>query len=98
MKKIFQVFFDVHLCLPVGVRRNFFRGGKTAFCLSVSVADDATQIDMHKTLYPFYAIKKMPNATATVANSVPSKKIYTEQMFVLVSMNILILKTELAEF
>jgi len=40
----------------------------------------------------------MPNVTATVANSVPSKKIYTEQMFVLVSMNILILKTELAEF
>ena len=40
----------------------------------------------------------MPNATATVANSVPSKKIYTEQIFVLVSMNILILKNELAEF
>ena len=40
----------------------------------------------------------MANVTATVANSVPSKKIYTEQIFVLVSMNILILKTELAEF
>jgi len=40
----------------------------------------------------------MPNVTATVANRVPSKKIDTEQMFVLVSMNILILKTELAEF
>jgi len=35
---------------------------------------------------------------ATVANSVPSKEICTEQIFVLVSMNILILKTELAEF
>ena len=56
------------------------------------------QIDVHKTLYPFCVIKKMPNVKATVANSVPSKKIYTEQMFVLVSMNILILKTELAEF
>jgi len=43
-------------------------------------------------------MKKMPNVTATDANSVPSKKIYTEQMFVLVSINILVLKTELAEF
>jgi len=40
----------------------------------------------------------MPNVTAAVANSVSSKKIYTEQILVLVSMNILILKTELAEF
>jgi len=40
----------------------------------------------------------MPNVTAAVAISVPSKKIYTEQMFVLASMNILILKIELAEF
>jgi len=36
MKKIFLSFFDVHLCLPVGVRRNFFRGAKTTFCLSLS--------------------------------------------------------------
>ena len=56
------------------------------------------QIDVHKTLYPFCVIKKMPNVTAAVAISVPSKKIYTEQMFVLASMNILILKIELAEF
>jgi len=40
----------------------------------------------------------MPNVTATVANSVPSKKIDTEQTFALVSMNILILNTELVEF
>jgi len=40
----------------------------------------------------------MPNVTATVANSVPSKKTYTKQLFVLVSINILILKNELAEF
>jgi len=39
----------------------------------------------------------MPNVTATVAKSVLSKKLYIEQMFVLVSMNILILKTELAK-
>jgi len=56
------------------------------------------QVDVHKTLYPFCVIKKMPNVTAAVANSVLSKKIYTEQMFVLVNMNILILKIELAEF
>jgi len=64
----------------------------------LQVADDATQIDVHKTLYPFCAKKKMPNVTATVANSVPSKKIDTEQTFALVSMNILILNTELVEF
>jgi len=40
----------------------------------------------------------MPYVKATVANSIPSKTIYAEQIFVLVSMNILILKTELAEF
>jgi len=61
-------------------------------------ADDATQIDVHKTLYPFCATKKMPNVTVTVANSVPSKKTYTEQMFLFVSMNILILKGQLVEF
>jgi len=55
-------------------------------------------MDEHKTLYPFCAIKKMPYVKATVANSIPSKTIYAEQIFVLVSMNILILKTELAEF
>jgi len=38
------------------------------------------------------APQKMPKVTATVEN------FYTEQMFVLVSMNILILKTELVEF
>jgi len=65
---------------------------------SFQVADDPTQINVGKTLYPFCAIKKMPNVTATVANKVCSKKIYTEQMFVLVSMNVLILKTELAVF
>jgi len=82
----------------VGVRRNFFRGEKRHFACQFQVADDATQIDVRKTLYPFCAIKKMPNVTATVANTVPSKIIYTEQMFVLVTMNIVVLKTELAEF
>jgi len=48
------------------------------------------QMDVHKTLYAFYTPKKMPNIVATVANSVPLlRKLYTEQMFVLESMNIL---------
>ena len=34
-----------------------------------------SQMDVHKTLYPFCATKKMPNVTATVVNSVPYKKI-----------------------
>jgi len=29
-------FFDVQLCLPVGVRRNFFKRAKTTICLSIS--------------------------------------------------------------
>jgi len=47
---------------------------KRHFAHLLQVADDATQIDVHKTLYPFCTTKKMPNVTATVANSVPSKK------------------------
>jgi len=77
---------------------NFGQGEKRHFACQFQVADDATQTDLRKMLYPFCAIKKMPNVTATVANRVPSRKMYTEQMFVLVSMNIPILKTELAEF
>jgi len=70
----------VHLCLQVGVRRNFFRGQKRHFACQFQIADDATQIDVRKTLYPYCAIKKMPNVTTTVANRVPSQKIYTEQI------------------
>jgi len=94
MKKIFLIFLWRALVPPSGRPQKFFQGGKNA----TSSFWHAMQIDVHKTLYPFCVIKKMPNVKATVANSVPSKKIYTEQMFVLVSMNILILKTELAEF
>ena len=86
----------MHLC-PHGHPQNFSSGWKRHFAYSFQVADDATQIDVHKTLYPFCALKKMPNVTATVANSVLSKKLYIKQMFVSVSMNILILKTELAK-
>jgi len=47
-------------------------------------------MDVHKSLHPFYTTKKGHNVTATDANSVTFKRqFYTEQMFVLVSMNIL---------
>ena len=31
-----------------------------------NIADDALQMDVHKTLYPFYTTKKMPHVTATI--------------------------------
>jgi len=98
MKTISQVFLK-WTCASQRASAEIFSGWqKRHFACQFQVADDATQTDVRKTLYPFCAIKKMPNVTATVANRVPSRKIYTEQMFVLVSINILILKAELAEF
>jgi len=40
------------------------------FAYPFQVSDDATQMELHKTLYPFYITKKMLNVTATAANSV----------------------------
>jgi len=57
--------------------QKFFQEGKNDILLvsfSFQVADDATQIDVRKTLCPFCAIKKMPNVMATVTNKVLSKK------------------------
>jgi len=34
-----------------------------------NIADDAMQIDVHETLYPFYANKKMPHVTVTITNN-----------------------------
>ena len=34
--------------------------------LKGNIADDAMQLDVHKTLYPFYTTKKMPHVTVTV--------------------------------
>ena len=31
-----------------------------------NIADDAMQIDVHKTLYPFYTTKEMPYVTVTI--------------------------------
>jgi len=41
----------------MGVRRNFSRGWQRRnFAYPFQVADDAMQMDVHKTLYPFYII------------------------------------------
>jgi len=48
----------------MGVRRNFSEGEH--FADRFQVADDAMQMDFHKTLCPFYITKKMPCVTATV--------------------------------
>ena len=50
----------------MGVRTNFSRGGKVDIYPVFHVVDDATHMDVHKTLYLFNTIKKMPPVTATV--------------------------------
>jgi len=46
-----------------------FPGGaqRRHFAYPLQVAIDAMQMDVHKTLYPFYTTKKIPHVTATVA-------------------------------
>jgi len=60
--------------MPMGIRK-IFPGGEQRrnFAYPFQVSDDATQIDVHKTLYSFYTTKKLSSVTATVANSAPSK-------------------------
>jgi len=67
----------------MGVRRNFSRGGQSRhFAYPFQVVEDATQMDVHKTPHPFYITKKMPNVTATVADSVCFlRKFYTKPGF-----------------
>jgi len=36
---------------------------------SGNIADDAMQMDVHTTLYPFYATKKMPHVTVTITKN-----------------------------
>jgi len=50
----------------MGVGRTFSRRGKVDTSHPFQVADDATQIDVHKTFYPFQTIKKMSFVTTTV--------------------------------
>jgi len=92
MKQNFVSVFDVH-------RRNFSSGDENNILLiRFRLLTMQRKLTCEKALYPFCATKKMPNVRATVVNSAPSKKIYVEQMVVLVCVNILIYKTELAEF
>jgi len=74
----------------MGARRNFSRWGQSRpFAYPLQVVDDATQMDVHKTLHSFYTTMKMSIVTATVAYSVfYLRKFYTKKMFVLVSMDI----------
>jgi len=37
--------------------------------LRANIADDAMQMDAHKTLYPFYITKKMPHVTVTITKN-----------------------------
>jgi len=83
----------------MGVRRNFSRRGQNQhFSYPFQVADDATQIDVHKTLHPFYATNKIPSVKATVANSVSSKKFLHRANVCYSEHDILIFIVELAEF
>ena len=51
------------------VRRNFSRGQSRQFSYLFQVTVDAVQMDVNKTLYPFYTAKKLPHITATVAKN-----------------------------
>ena len=65
----------------MGVLRNFSRGGQSRhFAYLFQIVGDATQMDIYK--------KEMFSVTATVAYSVfLVRKLYNEQMLVLVSMD-----------
>jgi len=46
----------------MGVRRNFLGGGNVdILLLLIQVANEAMQMDLHKTLYPFYTTEKIPH-------------------------------------
>jgi len=50
----------------MGVRRNFSKGEQRQnFAYQFQVADDTMQMDVHKTLYPFYVTQKIHHVTVT---------------------------------
>ena len=51
----------------MGVRRNFSRSRHFAYLFQV--VDDALQVDVYKTLYPFYTTKKMPYVMAIITKN-----------------------------
>jgi len=86
--------FNFHQLLQVfnmGVCRNFSRGEQIRhFYLSFSGCWRCNANGRTQNASPFYTTKKMPNVTAAVAYGVfPQRKFYTQQMFVLVSIDIL---------
>jgi len=44
------------ILLFIGLGKIFFRGQRRNFAYSFQGVDDAIQMDVHKTLYPFYPI------------------------------------------
>jgi len=51
----------------MGVRRNFYREGQRRhFAHHFLVADDAVQMEVHRTFYLFYTTKIMPHVKARV--------------------------------
>jgi len=53
---------------PWGWRpQKFFHGEQRRyFAYNFQVADDAMQMDLHKTLYPFHTTKKMTHVSVTI--------------------------------
>ena len=51
----------------MGARRKFSRGVKVDNLHPFQVADDAMQMNVHKTLYAFYTTKEMHQVTATAS-------------------------------
>jgi len=61
----------------MGVGRNFSSGGKRRhFDYNCRVADDAVQMDLHKTLYSFYTTKKMTHFTVTITKNALRRQRY----------------------
>jgi len=53
-----------------GRRQKYFQEEQRRhFACPFQVANDAMQMDVHKTLWPFYTTKKMPHITATVTKN-----------------------------
>jgi len=71
-----------------GRPQGFLRGQRRNFAYPLQVADDAMQMDVHKTLYPFYTIKKMLHVTATVTKIRfvgSSSQIYCDYLYKMLS-------------
>ena len=72
-------------CLTHGRPQKFSQGGSKS-TLSFSGCGRCNANGRTQNALPFYTTNKIPNVTSVVANSLSSKKFYTEQMFVSVSM------------